>query len=188
MFDDKDRQAWQSISSPDTLREKVYQSMSSEEKSNSNRIKLTAFSLIAASFVIVVFSLFLMRVPDTVHVSLLDGTEVSTKTPVPDNPVTAFYNLERTVQTDSVTLVLDLDEETLLSVDSGTFTVTTEDTEIFVGTDYKIRGKITLVWTYPIYEESAELILRAKGKKTEYEIKLSYDTTAATRTLECVRK
>ncbi len=188
MFDEKDKKVWQRISAPDTLEERIKEKLLGTPRSN-NRKKLQAFTLLAASFAVVLVSLFLLRAPDSPKLYLADGTPVTdipVRTQLPAQPAQAMV---RSVVTDSVELVLDLEEQTEITAENGNFNVKSEDgTLIFSGISFRIAGKIILEWTYPVtdVENSVKIIL--KGEKTEHEILLESNTNTATRTLSCVRK
>ncbi len=187
MFDKKTKDAWHNIKAPDSLFEKIENSLEEKSPSN-NRIKIGALSLIAASFLVVVMSFMFLKTPDAVQVYLEDGTQVTEKTALSPSDHAVSFAMARVVNTDVVSFNLDLLEETELTPTLGTVSVFSQDgTLICEGGSVKTSGNVRLEWTVPIQETACDVVLSATTDKDEYEIVLSLDPVTATRTLSCTK-
>lgn len=177
MFD-KEKELWQSVSAPASLHKKVEKMISAPVKKKKS-VKVGTFSLIAASFALIVAALLFYKPTAKVEAYLDDGTRIAYMTPISDPNDNA--SLARTMFVEKATLFLELDGETEISTGYGEITCTTENGEEFFSDTgvLTVRENVKLDWAMPApIDENYSYVLVKTGER-EYVLQAALDDSGS---------
>lgn len=172
MFDEKQKKAYSSLTAPDELRERVFSSVESQQKKGDILVFRSSFSRFvaaAACIVLVAVAVLTVFTDNGIGVSI-NGTDFDENVSLALAETNAPA-LARAFSPAEVSVSLDLDGGALITVDSGSFTVVGEGSNL---TEFTADGDVEIIWksdgmqksvmTVDGGKESCVLILEHDGK------------------------
>lgn len=144
MFDENQKKAYSSLTAPDELRDRVFSSVSAEDKKDNVfvfRSRVSRLIAAAACVMLVVVAVFTAFTNNGIEVSV-NGTDfdggMSLAIAETDSPA-----LARAISSAEVSVNLDLDGGAFISVDSGSFDVIGKENGV---TEFTAEEDVELIW------------------------------------------
>lgn len=157
MFDDKSIKEYQNIKVSDDLKKRVMETYENKSYKKSNISFYRYASLIAACFVIVFSSAYLMLFSTSVSVN---GTKVSKNYLTVQNNVMGTFS-QRNIDAfgDALPIELKAIFETTISVNNGEFSVSDKKTGelLYIGNKYSFKGDVIVKWNVENKDSMSEM-------------------------------
>jgi hypothetical protein len=179
MFDQKQTDAFRSITAPEELRERVL-AMEQKKPRNSRRI-IMGISSAAACLLILAAIPFFGRTPQKNPVFSVNGTTLAEEAMLlSDESSGAMTASARTVQKYTAVISAEFPTDTTLAVSDGRIELTSIDSSEVIGQgeECKAKGEVLIRWTVDIPEKDAQYYLTADTDSKEQTITLYYDSAS----------
>lgn len=177
MFDEKEIKAYQSISAPDELRERVLSVGNSSARRNIQH-RVRAFAAMAAGLILLVgLPVYVLRNISEPEILLRGELLTADVISIVDESAVPAEASARSTPTFSVPLELELKRETEISVTEGVMRVTDPETGelLYTGTEFTSKGNVIVNWSTVVPDEKHTYYMTLKDGINSSEVILSYD-------------
>ncbi len=182
MFDKKTVDAYQKITAPDDLKEKVLAScLAAKEPEKRNWMKsMRLISSLAACLILAVaFSIFAVKNFGEVSVSVGGRTLMSDPVELSEfNISPALYSVEsRVAYRTSVPVEVSITDETQISVSGGMMKICDAKTgeKLYTGSEFTAESDVVIDWTVETETDEKQFEMLIDGQKKTYILVLSWD-------------
>ncbi len=181
MFDQKQTDAFRSITAPMELKEKVL--ALEQKKPRNNRRIIMSLSSAAACLLLVAAIPLLNKIPQKNPVFSVNGTAIGSEALLlTENNSGVMTAAARTVQKYTAVISAKFPTNTVITVSDGSLELTDTDTNEIIGfgTECTAEGDTTIRWTVDIPTENAQYYLTADtdGKEKTFEMYYESATSA----------
>ncbi len=179
MFDQKQTDAFRSITAPEELRERVL-AMEQKKPRNSRRI-IMGISSAAACLLILAAIPFFGRTLQKNPVFSVNGTTIAEdEILLSDENSGVMTASARTVQKYTAVISAEFPTDTTIAVSDGNMELTSIDSTGIIGSgeECKAKGNVLIRWTVDIPTENAQYYLTADTDGKEKTFKLYYDSAS----------
>lgn len=179
MFDQKQADAFRSITAPEELRERVL-AMEQKKSRNSRRL-IMSISSAAACLLLVAAIPLRGRTLQKKPVFSVNGTTLAEEAMLlSDESSGAMTASARTVQKYTAVISAEFPTDTTLAVSDGRIELTSIDSSEVIGQgeECKAKGEVLIRWTVDIPEKDAQYYLTADTDSKEQTITLYYESAA----------
>ncbi len=179
MFDQKQTDAFRSITAPEELRERVF-AMEQKKPRNSRRLIMSISSAAACLLLVAAIPLF-GKTPQKNPVFSVNGTTIAEEAILLSEENSGVMAASaRTVQKYTAVISAEFPTDTTLAVSEGIMELTSIDSTGIIGSgaECKAKGNVLIRWTVDIPTENAQYYLTADTDGKEQTFKLYYDSAS----------
>lgn len=180
MFDQKQTEAFRSITAPEELRERIL-AMEQKKPRNSRRLIMSISSAAACLLLIAAIPLF-GRTPQKNPIFSVNGTTIAEEAILLSEENSGVMAASaRTVQKYTAVISAEFPTDTTLAVSDGIMELTSIDSSGIIGKgeECKAKGNVLIRWTVDIPTENAQYYLTADTDGKEKTFRLNYESASA---------
>ncbi len=180
MFDQKQTDAFRSITAPMELKEKVL--ALEQKKPRNNRRIIMSLSSAAACLLLIVAIPLLGRIPQKNPVFSVNGTAIGNESLLlSENNSGVMAASARTIQKYTAVISAEFPASTVITVSDGSLELTDTDTNDFIGggAECTAEGNTIIRWTVDIPTENAQYYMTTDTDGKEKTFKMYYESATS---------